>query len=78
MGARWMSNAGLARLTGLSENYIGKRLREELPFTLNDVDRIAKALEVDPTLLVLVPVIGGKVARRPRSSGDSAPVTTTN
>jgi transcriptional regulator with XRE-family HTH domain len=80
MGARWMSNAGLAKATSLSQNYLGKRLRDELPFTLNDIDRIAKALGVDPTILALVPVHGKKVSPRKRdsSSGDSAAVTTRN
>jgi transcriptional regulator with XRE-family HTH domain len=59
MGKKWLSGAKLAAATGLSQNYLSKRLRDELPFTLNDIDRIAVALGIDPTLLTLAPVLGG-------------------
>jgi transcriptional regulator with XRE-family HTH domain len=71
MGERWFSGAKLAAKTGLSQNYLSKRLREELPFTLNDMTKIAEALEVDPTILLLSPLvsgIGGDAKRRSRSS----------
>lgn len=54
-----MSGAKLAAKTGLSQNYLSKRLRNELPFTLNDIDRIAKALEIDATVLALAPLAAG-------------------
>lgn len=37
----------LADATGLSRSYLGKRLRDEVPFTLNDVEAISKALGLD-------------------------------
>jgi transcriptional regulator with XRE-family HTH domain len=59
MGKRWLSGAKLAQATGLSQNYLSKRLRDELPFTLNDLDRIGRALGIDPSILALAPVLGG-------------------
>ena len=37
----------LALDTGLSPNYMGKRLRDEAPFTLNDVEVICEKLDAD-------------------------------
>lgn len=34
----------LADAAGLSRSYLGKRLRDEVPFTLNDVEAISVAL----------------------------------
>lgn len=34
----------LAERTGISRSYIGKRLRDEAPMTLNDVEAISNAL----------------------------------
>jgi transcriptional regulator with XRE-family HTH domain len=59
MGKRWLSGAKLAQATGLSQNYLSKRLRDELPFTLNDLDRIGRALGIDPSILALAPVLNG-------------------
>lgn len=44
-----MSGATLAKLTGKSQNYIAKRLRDEAPFTLDDVEDIVEALEMGTT-----------------------------
>lgn len=38
---------GLADMTGISRSYLGKRLRDEVPFTLNDVEAVSKALKID-------------------------------
>jgi DNA-binding phage protein len=37
----------LAETTGISRSYLGKRLRDEAPFTLNDVEAICKALGME-------------------------------
>lgn len=37
----------LAKMSGLSRNYLGKRLRDETSFTANDIEAICKALDVD-------------------------------
>ncbi len=37
----------LAARAGMSRDYLGKRLRDEVPFTLNDVEAICKALGED-------------------------------
>jgi transcriptional regulator with XRE-family HTH domain len=37
----------LAKASGVSRNYMGKRLRDEAPFTLNDVEAISEALGLD-------------------------------
>lgn len=39
--------SALAGAAGLSRNYLGKRLRDEVPFTLNDVEAISQALGLD-------------------------------
>lgn len=45
MGRRRVSGIQLAALTGISQNYIAKRLRDEAPFTLNDIEQICRALD---------------------------------
>lgn len=52
MRQKWMSGARLALAANMSQNYLAKRLRDELAFTLNDVERIAGALDVDCSVLV--------------------------
>lgn len=37
----------LAQAAGVSRNYLSKRLRNEVPFTLNDVEAISRALKMD-------------------------------
>ena len=37
----------LARISGLSESYLGKRLRDAAPLTLNDAEAICDALGED-------------------------------
>lgn len=49
MARRYLSAAQLAELAGLSRSYIGKRLRNETPFTLNDIEAICAALGEEPT-----------------------------
>lgn len=36
----------LAEKAGVSRSYLGKRLRDEVPFTLNDVEAISKVLGI--------------------------------
>lgn len=48
MGRHRMSGMTLAGLTGMSQNYIAKRLRDEAPFTINDIENICNALGEDP------------------------------
>lgn len=40
-----ISGLKLAGLVGMSQNYIAKRLRDELPFTLDDIAAICAALD---------------------------------
>lgn len=42
-----ISVARLATASGLSRNYLGKRLRGEAPLTLNDIEAICSALSED-------------------------------
>ena len=37
----------LAEKAGISRTYLGKRLRDDMPFTLNDVEAISKALGME-------------------------------
>ncbi|WP_028265898.1 helix-turn-helix domain-containing protein [Arthrobacter sp. MA-N2] len=43
--------SAMAEATGLSRNYLGKRLRDEVPFTLNDVEVICEVLGLTPPKL---------------------------
>lgn len=45
MGRHRVSGNQLAVMTGISQNYIAKRLRDEASFTVNDIERICKALD---------------------------------
>ena len=47
MGRHWVSQALLAQRVGVSENYLGKRLRDEVPFTANDIEAICDAMRED-------------------------------
>lgn len=55
LGILRISQATLARRTNLSENYLSKRLRDEFPFTLNDIERIAGALGLEFEALAIPP-----------------------
>lgn len=48
MGRHRISGNQLAALTGVSQNYIASRLRDESPFTVNDIENICQALKEDP------------------------------
>jgi transcriptional regulator with XRE-family HTH domain len=55
MGIKRVSGVKLAAACNVSQNYLSKRLRGEFPFTLNDVEQIAEALELDYLTLVIPP-----------------------
>jgi DNA-binding phage protein len=44
MAQQRVTAQALAEKTGLSRSYLGKRLRDEVPFSLNDVEAISVAL----------------------------------
>lgn len=44
MARQRVSGAKLAADAGLSPSYLSKRLRDDLPFTLNDIDAVCSAL----------------------------------
>lgn len=48
LGAQRMSGKTLASRIGKSQNYVATRLRDELPFTLDDIEDIVRVLEPDP------------------------------
>jgi transcriptional regulator with XRE-family HTH domain len=47
MGRQRKSGLQLAAATGLSQNYLAKRLRDEAPFTINDIEKICTVLDED-------------------------------
>ena len=51
MGRHRISGAQLAALLGVSQNYIATRLRDESPFTINDIENICIALKESPAEL---------------------------
>jgi len=42
-----ITTSALAEMTGISRTYLGKRLRDEVPLTLNDVQAISEALGIE-------------------------------
>ena len=42
-----VTQEALAKAIGMSRTYLGKRLRDEMQFTLNDVEAISLALGLD-------------------------------
>lgn len=53
MARQGLDQKGLAERSGLSAQYISRRLRAEMVFTVHDVERIADALGVAPEELML-------------------------
>jgi transcriptional regulator with XRE-family HTH domain len=47
MAERRMTAQALAEASGLSRSYLGKRLRDESTFTVNDIEAICDALEFE-------------------------------
>lgn len=45
MAAKRVSGKTLAAQAGMSQNYLAKRLRDEAPFTLDDLDALIECLE---------------------------------
>jgi transcriptional regulator with XRE-family HTH domain len=52
MNQRGVSGLELAKRIGISQNYVAKRLRHETPFTFNDIENIATALQIPVADLV--------------------------
>ncbi|AOT04338.1 hypothetical protein ASPU41_14450 [Arthrobacter sp. U41] len=46
MGRQHLSGNRLAAMAGVSQNYMAKRLRDDAPLTLDDVESISAALGV--------------------------------
>lgn len=46
LAAQRKSGKWLAEQIGLSQNYVAKRLRDEAPFTLDDIELIVEAVEL--------------------------------
>ncbi|AOT04715.1 hypothetical protein ASPU41_16720 [Arthrobacter sp. U41] len=46
MGRHRLSGNRLAAMAGVSQNYMAKRLRDDAPLTLDDVEVISAALDV--------------------------------
>ena len=47
LAAKRISGKKLAHHIGLSQNYVAKRLRDEAPFTIDDIELIVEALDVE-------------------------------
>ena len=48
MARRRLSQTALADMLGEQQWWVSKRLTRSIPFTIEDLDRIAKALELPP------------------------------
>lgn len=46
-----LTEQALADACGMSKTYLGKRLRDEVPFTLNDMEVLCKVLGIKPPKL---------------------------
>lgn len=55
MGKKRISQVKLAQKANLSQNYLSKRLRDEFPFTLTDIENIAAALGLSFAELAVPP-----------------------
>lgn len=55
MGKKRISQVKLAQRAKLSQNYLSKRLRDEFPFTLDDIENIAAALGLTFSELAVPP-----------------------
>lgn len=55
MGKKRISQVKLAKQAKLSQNYLSKRLRDEFPFTLDDIEHIAAALGLEFQELAVPP-----------------------
>jgi transcriptional regulator with XRE-family HTH domain len=53
MSRQRISGAQLAERTSRSQSYISKRLRDEVAFTINDIEEICKVLDEDLVKLVV-------------------------
>ena len=60
MARQRISGTELARMTGRSQGYISKRLRDESSFTANDVEDIVTALGEDLLAFVHAAVIASR------------------
>ena len=60
MARQRISGTELARMTGRSQGYISKRLRDESSFTTNDVADIVEALGVDLMSFVHAVVVASR------------------
>jgi transcriptional regulator with XRE-family HTH domain len=58
LGVRMLRQSQLATRMGVTEVWLSRRLREVQPMSLDDVERIAQALEVTPAELIASAVKG--------------------
>ena len=59
LGRRQMSASRAARQLGWTQMYLSRRLRSEAPFDLNDLEALARLLDVPVTDLLKSPVSSG-------------------
>lgn len=52
MAAMRVTGIGLAMKVGMSQNYLAKRLRDEMSFTLDDVEKLVSGLDIAPSISV--------------------------
>lgn len=52
MARRRMTQRSLAEATGLSQSYIGRRMTGDMPFTTDDLERIAAVLGITVSSLM--------------------------
>lgn len=72
LGRRRMSQADLARLMGVKAMWISDRFTGRVKLTVEDMDRIAKALGVDPVDLLPRPARGSGVTGQYSRPGHAA------
>lgn len=64
MARQRVSGAQLALKTSLSQSYVSKRLRDEVPFTANDIEEICEVLGEDILALIHSAVRAAGKAKR--------------
>ena len=63
MARQRISGVQLAKMTGKSQSYMSKRLRNEMSFTANDIDEICEVLKEDLFELLRAAVLASRRSR---------------
>ena len=79
MGRQRLYRKALAGKVGVSQNYLAMRLRDEVPFTVNDIENVAAALRLPlPQLMAEVAATAKRLEEEPGGPDDNASAATSD